>query len=276
MAKRHLGRPKRTEPWPACKADGCEKTSEGGSHGFCHTHYVYVRRGIIDKETGTRLREPMRISSYGEGARCSVEGCQNRPKAAGLCHGHWQRTRNGLPLTSLLDSTPRGRKPNMAVCCVEPCEKRATSKGMCQGHAEQRRRGILDEQGSKLREPMKGGRPRIKDRWIGQQGYVLVLCPFKFKSMARQDGTVLEHRLMMAQHLGRPLEDWEIVHHKNGVRDSNCVNNLELLDGRAESGREGHPPGHVVDKEFALQSLLQDKDVSNKVKASLRKLFKRQ
>lgn len=253
MNSRHPGRPKKRGPWPICKAVGCTRTTEGGARGFCRSHYTSARNGLLNWETGQQLREPLRVASYGTGARCTVEGCQRRPAVRGLCNPHWLRQQRGIPM----DAPLRVRRVGtFTPCLLHYCGERAVSRGMCSAHAEQRRRGFLDANGTKLRERLPPGRPRKKDKWIGQDGYVLVRAPAGHPH-TRVDGSILEHRLVMGQHLGRYLEEWEIVHHKDGDRSNNLIHNLMLLDGRAETASESHPPGHEFNPATAAQILLQ-------------------
>ena len=69
------------------------------------------------------------------------------------------------------------------------------------------------------------------------QGYALIWNPQH--PMAGKSGYVVEHRIIMAEYLGRMLEKNEHVHHKDGNRLNNCIENLEIISPG------DHPLRHV-------------------------------
>ena len=66
-----------------------------------------------------------------------------------------------------------------------------------------------------------------KYRRLTTRGYVEVWKPDH--PMAQKSGYMMEHRLVMAEYLGRMLDPSEVVHHKNEVKTDNRLENLELL-----------------------------------------------
>jgi hypothetical protein len=79
----------------------------------------------------------------------------------------------------------------------------------------------------------KGGRIKTPD------GYITIRLPkdHPYYSMTYTDSLVLEHRLVMAEYLGRALKKGETVHHRNGIKDDNRIENLELWIGSHGSGQ---------------------------------------
>jgi ribosomal protein S27E len=76
----------------------------------------------------------------------------------------------------------------------------------------------------------KGGKQKDKDGYIS-----LLIYPgdtyFPMANRVRKGGAklILEHRLVMAKHLNRFLLKTEHVHHINGIKDDNRIENLELI-----------------------------------------------
>ena len=68
-------------------------------------------------------------------------------------------------------------------------------------------------------------------RLVDRNGYVRIYCG-KEHPMADKDGYVLEHRLVMFDHAGRVLEKFEFVHHLNGIKDDNRIENLKIVNAR--------------------------------------------
>ena len=78
----------------------------------------------------------------------------------------------------------------------------------------------------------KGGRIKIS------QDYILIWIDHnhKYWCMSQKGGYVLEHRLVMAEKLGRSLKQNETVYHINGIKNDNRPENFELRKGKHGRG----------------------------------------
>ena len=140
---------------------------------------------------------------------CTIPGCGLEVEAKGWCAKHYQRNRkHGDPKITM----------NKSGCLVVGCSNSHESMGYCGPHYQRlRRHGHTNA----VNAPAGSGHTNKK-------GYRSI----------RVDGkNVQEHRHIMAQHIGRPLLAHENVHHKNGIRYDNRIENLELWITSQPSGK---------------------------------------
>ena len=73
---------------------------------------------------------------------------------------------------------------------------------------------------------------------IINRGYIMVYFPnhpYAKSSGKNKKAYVYEHRLIIEKKIGRYLKPYEVVHHINGIRDDNRVENLQLLPNNIQN-----------------------------------------
>lgn len=74
---------------------------------------------------------------------------------------------------------------------------------------------------------------------LDRNGYFQITV-FGHPNATNSKGRIAQHTFVMSEHIGRPLTKLESVHHKNGVRNDNRIENLELW-------HKGQPAGQRVE-----------------------------
>lgn len=98
-----------------------------------------------------------------------------------------------------------------------------------------------------------------RKKYKTKTGYIKIYAP-NHPNCDRNE-YVLEHVLVMSKLLGRPIKKGETIHHRNGIRDDNKEENLELWT-------HSHPHGQRVKDvyEFCLKYINKYKEIYNKTK----------
>lgn len=231
-----------------CSESGCQ--GEGQKRGLCVPHYsLFYRLGTLEEHATKKGR-----GSYDREKNCSgVVECGKKHTARGYC--------NACYLNKLNSGELENKPPiNVGkVCSVENCGKEADRKGYCTAHYEKFRKygdplayapkrtgGPCNVDGCSGVSVARGMCRACYSYWknhgdahtrfdalkkrqgdrVDDQGYVQVLAPEH--PNARKSKRIPKHRLVMSEFLSRPLKANENVHHINGNKSDNRIENLEL------------------------------------------------
>jgi|SRR5579884_646920 len=190
-----------------CAAANCNR--DHYSKGWCEAHYRrQLRNGEMQADRAVGDRPAPRP--------CMVADCPRTSTERGLCHAHYLRLiRNGEVQADI----PVGRSRN-GMCMAEGCSDPARARQLCNVHYHRLLRdGDPGEQTPITRLPGLGH---------SSHGYFVVPVPAHLRWLVNGETKSLEHRFVMARALGRPLTADESVHHRNGDRKDNRIENLQL------------------------------------------------
>ena len=217
-----------------CTLEGCDRPYL--ANGLCQLHYHRKRNtgdvgGIDPKHYGGRLDErPV----------CSVDDCDEPSNCLGMCIKHYNQHKwatHGVCVVDGCESKAITKQYELCikhdserrggVCSINGCDGAALAKNLCAKHYSR-----LQQHGDANWKPIEIPAGTVRP---DKKGYTTIKAPGHAEA---KKGSMWapEHRYVMSEHLGRPLRKNENVHHINGIRDDNRIENLELWVSSQPSG----------------------------------------
>lgn len=204
----------------ACIVAGCQQ-AEVKARGLCSRHYQWARLiGILD--TFPKLPRTPKVTRS-----CEVPGCVRSAHHGSICSMHSERRR----LTgSVGEASPRTERSRSPVCSLAACERKTYARGFCNLHWQRAK---------KTGDP---GQVGLKKRPDGSGSIELGYLTFRVDNKRKA-----EHRMVWEAANG-PIPPRHVIHHRNGNKLDNRLENLELMT------REQHRRHHHEDIEAARKS----------------------
>ncbi len=179
---------------------------------------------------------------------CKVNNCNRKHYARGYCQKHWHRLqRHG---TVKLIDWRKGKYIKCKICKTKIYRSPTLLKVNNFGYCKKCWVSGINTKGIKLTKEHKN---KIRNAWLKKTGekhpawkggvkrdnagYTYIYM----SSYPKSSRYIREHRLVMEKYLGRYLTKEEVVHHINGVRDDNRIENLLLCSSLSEH-RKLHKP----------------------------------
>lgn len=172
------------------------------------------------RHAGKPLVPALTRSMHNTGLGCVVPMCTNPFDSNEMCAKRATRARRNQPL----EDTPTEPR----ICSFPDCGRPHKGNGLCSGHLWRQNTG-------RELKPLRELISRNGGWHTNSSGYVQ-------RFVGGRKTAEFQHRFVMELIVGRPLKRQETVHHRNGQRDDNRPENLELWS-------TSHPYGQrVADK----------------------------